>query len=128
MRIETYKCLNFRGSSPIWIHGLQIRITHCIVIGRLSKQQQAISGKRANVWGVNREVTGGGRIFAIREWNLVPVCRLSFCFHVLFNILKLIIEIIYHEFEVLRLRRKLRTMENVVSILHFICFNMYEVV
>ena len=43
-------------------------------------------------------------------------------------ILKLIIEIIYHEFEVLRLRRKLRTMENVVSILHFTCFNMYEVV
>jgi hypothetical protein len=33
--------------------GLQIRITRCIVIGRLSKQQQAISGKRANVWGVS---------------------------------------------------------------------------
>ena len=30
----------------------QIRITRCIVIGRLSKQQ-AISGKRANVWGVS---------------------------------------------------------------------------
>jgi hypothetical protein len=33
MPIETYKCL---------IYGLQIRITRCIVIGRLSKQQQAI--------------------------------------------------------------------------------------
>jgi hypothetical protein len=53
MPIETYKCLIFRGSSPIWIHGLQIRITRRIVIGRLSKQQQAISGKRANVWGVS---------------------------------------------------------------------------
>ena len=29
-------------------------ITRCIVIGRLSKQQQAISGKRANVWGVSK--------------------------------------------------------------------------
>ena len=53
MPIETYKCLNFRGLSPVRIHGLQIRITRCIVIGRLSKQQQAISGKRANVWGVS---------------------------------------------------------------------------
>jgi hypothetical protein len=42
MPIETYKCLIFRGWSPIWIHGLQIRITRCIVIGRLSKQQQDI--------------------------------------------------------------------------------------
>jgi hypothetical protein len=33
--------------------GLQIRITRCIVIGQLSKQQQDISGKRANVWGVS---------------------------------------------------------------------------
>jgi hypothetical protein len=33
--------------------GLQIRITRCIVIGRLSKQQQDISGERANVWGVS---------------------------------------------------------------------------
>jgi hypothetical protein len=33
--------------------GLQIRITRCIVIGRLSKQQQAISGKSANVRGVS---------------------------------------------------------------------------
>jgi hypothetical protein len=52
MPIETYKCLIFRGLWPVWIHGLQIRITRCIVIGRLSKQQQDISGKRANVWGV----------------------------------------------------------------------------
>ena len=42
MPIETYKCLIFRGSSLIWIHRLQIRITRCIIIGRLSKQQQAI--------------------------------------------------------------------------------------
>jgi hypothetical protein len=39
MPIETYKCLIFRGSAPIWIYGLQIRITRCIVIGPLSKQQ-----------------------------------------------------------------------------------------
>jgi hypothetical protein len=118
------KCLIFRGSAPISIHGLQIRITRCIVIGQLSKQQQAISGNRANVWGVNREVTEGGEDIRHTR-NLAPVCRLSFCF----VILKLIIEIIYHEFEVLRLRRKLRTMENVASILHFTCFiNMYEVV
>ena len=105
--------------------GLQIRITRCVVIGRLPKQQQAISGKRANVWGVNREVTGGGRYSPYAK----PCSSLSTV--VLFSclvILKLIIEIIYHEFEVLRLRRKLRTMENVVSILHFTCFNMYEVV
>ena len=38
----------------------QIRITRCIVIGRLSKQQ-AISGKRANVWGVS-------------EWPLRMAC------------------------------------------------------
>jgi hypothetical protein len=44
MPIETYKCLIFRGSSPILMDGLQIRITRCIVIGRLSKQQQAIRG------------------------------------------------------------------------------------
>ena len=31
--------------------GLQIRITRCIVIGRLSKQQQDISGKRAERLG-----------------------------------------------------------------------------
>jgi hypothetical protein len=49
MPIETYKCLIFRGSSPIWIHG--IRITRCIVTGRLSKQQQAISGKRERTFG-----------------------------------------------------------------------------
>jgi hypothetical protein len=42
MPIETYKCLIFRGWWPIWIYGLQIRITRCIVIGRLLKQQQAI--------------------------------------------------------------------------------------
>jgi hypothetical protein len=27
MPIETYKCLNFRGSSPIWIHGLQMDLS-----------------------------------------------------------------------------------------------------
>jgi hypothetical protein len=45
MPIETYKCLIFRGSSPIWIHGLQIRITRCIVIGGLSKQQPKCRNK-----------------------------------------------------------------------------------
>ena len=43
MPIETYKCLNFRGSSPIWIHGLQIRITRCIVIGRLSNNNRTFA-------------------------------------------------------------------------------------
>ena len=42
MPIETYKCPIFRGWWSILIHGLQIRITRCIVIGRLSKQQQDI--------------------------------------------------------------------------------------
>jgi hypothetical protein len=49
MPIETYKCLIFRGLWLVRMDCLQIRITRCIVIGRLSKQQQAISGKRANV-------------------------------------------------------------------------------
>jgi hypothetical protein len=40
MQIETYKCLIFRGSSPIWIHGLQIRITRRIVIGRLQNNNR----------------------------------------------------------------------------------------
>jgi hypothetical protein len=42
MPIETYKCLIFRGWWSVWMDGLQIRITRCIVIGRLSKQQQVI--------------------------------------------------------------------------------------
>jgi hypothetical protein len=42
MPIETYKCLIFRGLWSVRMDGLQIRITRCIVIGRLSKQQQDI--------------------------------------------------------------------------------------
>jgi hypothetical protein len=78
MPIETYKCLifpRFVTDLNSWPSNSNYTL-HCH--WSASKQQQAISGKRANVWGRSIARWPGGEGIRHTRWrNLAPVCSAS---------------------------------------------------